>query len=264
MRVVRLVLSFLLILSSSPRLNSQQSAAAAARDTNAIALLSRSVTALGGTGAYSATNGVIARGTLTASPGGISGPILWENAGAEFRFERPGPSGTIVFVSGHGNPGIADGGRVRRNIGHLAMTNLPPHLVAATLASHLANSAIQISAVQQVTLNGTSALKVSTVDTSDELSVIICKQDWYLDPNTLLPLRVDFLASEARNALDTAKMTYLFSNWQNVSGVLMPFQVVTLFEGQQIFTVTFDSIQIGVSIPAADFDVPPATGGGAQ
>jgi hypothetical protein len=236
---------------------------ATVRDPNTVALLGRAVASLGGPAANSQTNGIIAHGTLTASAGGISGPIVWENAGTEFRYERPGPKGPIVFLSGHGNPAIADGGRVRRNIGHLAMTNLPPHLIAQTLASHLANSTIQISAVQQVALDGTPALKISTIDATDELSAIICKQTWYLDASTLLPLRVDFLASEARNALDTAKMTYIFSNWHNVSGVLMPFQVATLFEGQQVFTLSFDSIQIGVSIPATDFDVPPTTAGGA-
>jgi hypothetical protein len=260
MRVARLLLSLFFVFSSSPRLNSQQQLVAAVqRDPQAAALLQHSAAALGG--ALSSTS-VIAHGTLTAVPPGISGPILWETQGSEFRYDRPGPNGTITFVSGHGDPAIADSGHVRRNIGHLAMTNLPPHMVAATLASYLSNSAIQISTIQSVTLNGTAALKVSATDTSDELSKLICKQDWYLDPSTLLPIRVDFLASEARNALDTAKMTYIFSNWHNVSGVLMPFDVVTLFEGQQIFSVSFDSIEIGVPIPTTDFDVPPAVAGG--
>lgn len=239
------------------------SASPATRDPQAVTLLQSSVTALGAAASYFSSNGVIARGTITTAPGGISGPILWETQGSDFRYERPGPNGTITFVSGHGNPAIADSGKVRRNIGHLAMTNLPPHMVAATLASYLSNSAIQISAVQTATLNGTPALKVSTVDTSDELSKLICKQDWYLDPNTMLPIRVDFLASEAKNALDTAKITYIYSGWRSVSGVLMPFNAVALFEGQQMYSVSFDSIQIGVGIPTTEFDVPVATAGGA-
>src|SRR2546426_7267260 len=223
MRVGRLVLSFFLILSSSPRLNSQQSTTAPPRDAQAVALLNRAVAALGGTGVYSATNGVIARGTLTASTGGISGPIVLENAGTEFRYERPGPNSPIVFASHHGNPGIADSGKVRRNIGHLAMVDFPAHLPGVVLAAHLNNSRIQVTAAQQVTLDTAPAIKISLNDQTDELSSIICKQDWYVDPATLLPPRVDYLASEANNALNTAKMTVLLSDYRPVSGQLIPF-----------------------------------------
>jgi len=263
--VARLVLSIILTIASSPRLNSQQSTTAAIRDANATATLSRSVAALGGAGSYSSTSGVIAYGTLTASPGGISGPIVWENAGTEFRFERPGPNGSIVFVSGHGNPAIEDGGKVQRNIGHLAMVTFPAHLPAVVLASQLNNTKVQVATAQQVTLSGAPAIKISLSDQTDEVSSVICKQDWYFDSTTLLPSRVDYLAAEAQNALNTAKMTVLFSDYRSVSGQQIPFHIVTLFEGQQISDVILTSVQMNASIPSADFD-PSAViaAGGAQ
>jgi len=181
----------------------------------------------------------------------------------EFRYERPGPNGSTVFVSGHGNPAILDGGKVRQGaIGHLVMNLVPPHLAAIVLAKNLAKANTQISSVQQVAIGGVAALKVSSVDLTDELSAQICKQDWYFDPVSLLPVRVDFLTSEASNALNTATMTYLFSNYQNVAGVSFPFQVTTLFNGQQIETITFNSIQTGAIIATTDFDAPSSTTGG--
>jgi hypothetical protein len=264
MRVARLVSSLVLILSSCPGLSSQQSNPTATRDANAIALLSRAVATLGGSASYSQTSGVVARGNLTAATGGISGPILWENAGTEFRYERPGPNGSIIFVSGHGNPAIADGGKVQRNIGHVAMVTFPWHLPSVVLASQLRNANVQVAATQQVTLDGASAIKLSLNDETDELSATICKQDWYFDSATLLPTRVDFLAAEVHNALNNAKMTVLLSDYRSVSGALIPFHMVTLFEGQQISDVALTSVQLNVSIPTTDFDARATTAGVAQ
>ena len=136
------------------------------------------------------------------------------------------------------------------------MTNLPPHLGAGVLALNVNNPAEEIGPPQQVTVGGSAALKISFRDTTDELSSVICRQDWYLDATTLLPLRVDFLTAEAYNALDTAKMSYLFSNYQTISGVRIPLQVVVLFKEREIFQLTFDAVQIGVSLAPSDFDAP--------
>lgn len=233
------------------------------RDTSSVALLTRTISAMGGSTSASATTGFITKGNLTVSPGGVSGQVTWENAGAEFRYEQPGPNGQIVFVSGHGNPAILDSGKVQRKIGHLAMTNLAPHLAAISLVNSLNSTATEISSPQQVTISGLTAIKISFVDHTDELSSVICKQDWFFDQNSLLPLRVDFLTSEMYNALNTVKMSYLFSNYQNVSGVLIPFTVITLFDGQQVSQLDITSVQVGASIPTTDFDVTTATSAGA-
>ena len=87
------------------------------------------------------------------------------------------------------------------------MVDFPAHLPGLVLAAHLNNAKVQVNAAQQVNLDTAPAIKISLTDQTDELSSIICKQDWYLDPATLLPTRVDYLASEAQNALNTKKMT---------------------------------------------------------
>lgn len=264
--LVVLVLSFILVLSpvvaqqtATAIQRAQQATTMIQRDSQSVALLNTVVSAMGGASALSGT-GIVAHGQTTVPPAGISGPILWENQGPEFRYERPGPNGPIIFVSGHGNPALSDGVKVRRNIGHLALTTLPPHLAAVAIASSLANQKAQISSATQTTLDSSTVIKISTVDTTDELTSVVCKQEWYFDSSTLLPVRVDFLASEASNALATIKMTYLFSNYQKVSGIAIPFSVRTLADGQQIEQVTFTSVVIGGTIASTDFDAPVVTG----
>jgi hypothetical protein len=244
-----------LVIARAPSFSLAQPQAAT-RDAQSLQILARALAAMGGNSINQLQLGVLAQGTLSAAPGGISGNIRWETQGGEFRYEHPGPNGAIVYVSGHGNPAIVDGEKVQRNIGHMAMTNLPPHLGAGVLALNVNNPAEEIDPPQQVTVGGGAALKISFRDTTDELSSVICRQDWYLDAATLLPLRVDFLTAEALNALNTAKMSYLFSNYQTSSGVRIPLQVVVLFKDQEIFQLTFDAVQIGVSLAPSDFDVP--------
>lgn len=123
---------------------------------------------------------------------------------------------------------------------------------------------MKISAAQSVALGQTSAIKISLQDLTNELTTAVCLQDWYFDSATLLPIRVDFLASEAASALSNIRMTYLFSNYQNVSGVQIPFLVTTLADGQQIEQITFSSVAIGATVPTTDFDAPSAATGSAQ
>ena len=143
------------------------------------------------------------------------------------------------------------------------MTTLAPHLSVIVLATALNNPNVEVASPQRVLLNSSPAIQISLVDKKDELSALICKQDWYLDAQTLLPVRVDFLDSDIHNALSTVKMSYVFTNYQRVSGLAVPFTVDTLIDGQQISEITFTSIQ-AVSIPLSDFDVPPSTIGGVQ
>ena len=263
MRVSRLVLSLILILSCSSQLSSQQPSTSAERDANATAVLNRAVAALGGTAAYSQTNGVVARGSLNAAAGGISGSILWEWAGPEFRYERSGPNGSVVFVSGHGNPALSDGGKIRRNIYHLAMVTFPVHLPSIALATSLNSPNVSMGAPQQVAVNGVSALKISLVDQTDSLSSTICQQTWYFDSTTLVPFRVDYLTSEANDATNAPQEYTLLSDYRNVSGVLLPFHIVTFFNGRRVEDVTLTSVQVGVPTPSSDFEPSVSVSGGA-
>ena len=144
------------------------------------------------------------------------------------------------------------------------MTTLPPYLPFVALAAALSNTNVQIAAPQQVALGSSSVIQISFVDKTDDVTSVICKQDWYFNPQTFLPVRVDFLSSEIHNALSTVKMSYVFSNYKLVSGTAIPFTVDTFTDGQQISEITFTSVQIGAPIPSSDFDVPATTTGGAQ
>src|SRR5467141_1372305 len=68
MRVARLVLSFLLIIASSPRLNSQQATSMVQRDPQAVTVLTQSIAAMGG----SVPTDSVASGTVTLVAGSLT------------------------------------------------------------------------------------------------------------------------------------------------------------------------------------------------
>ena len=227
------------------------------KNPQAVAAAQSAIAALGGASFYSTTSGVTAQGNLTAGTGGISGAVSWENAGTEFKYVRPGPNGPITFVSAHGNPVIVDGNAVQQQLANLAVVEFPVHLPAVALAAELNNPNVSFS-VQTVTIGGTPAVAVSTVDMTDTMTAAMCQQTWYLNPATFVPFRVDYLAAAVGNGSNTMPTTILLSNYQNVSGFQVPFQIVTMANGQQISQVTLTSVRVAVQVPATDFD-PPTT-----
>jgi hypothetical protein len=262
MRIYAVLVIFVLTIFVTPCLSQQvnPTTTIVARDAKAIGLVQTIVQALGGTSFYSATSGVVARGTLTSASGAISGPIVWEWAGTEFRYSRPGPSGSIIFVSGHGNPAIIEGSVIRRGIGHLAMVTYPFHVPSVVLGTLLKNQNVSISSMQTLSLDGVSATAISFVDQTDELSSVICRQTWYFNPQTLVPIRVDYLTSDANNALNTIQESILLSDFRNVSGISIPFHMITFFNGQQIEDTVFTLVEIG-PVPNAEFDLTASASG---
>ncbi|MGB4783473.1 MAG: hypothetical protein WAQ77_02065 [Candidatus Acidiferrum sp.] len=78
----RFVLSFLLILASSPRLNSQQATSTQPqRDPQALAVLQQAITVMGGPAAVAQIQSVVAQGSVVAAPGtsAPSGSFIWED-----------------------------------------------------------------------------------------------------------------------------------------------------------------------------------------
>src|SRR2546427_10131515 len=103
MRVARLVLSFLLILSSSPRLSSQQSAATLRRDPQALAMLRSSIAAMGKVPSDSTATGSV---TVVAGSLTTQGTVQIETLGSaetSIQFQIPSGSWSVIYSNGQAN-----------------------------------------------------------------------------------------------------------------------------------------------------------------
>ena len=178
MRVVRLILSLLLILSSSPRLSSQQSTTPPQRDPQAVAVLQNSIAKMGGSAAVANVTDAVVTGSVAPTSGSSakSGTFKWETAGAEYRYDFQLGATTQSFLSGHGQPANIHNGAVSALSPQIALSNSALHLPPLVLASAIANNMLSVVLGGKTTVNGSPAIKVRIFSNADMLSAIVSVQ----------------------------------------------------------------------------------------
>jgi hypothetical protein len=262
MRVSRITLSVLFILSSSPRINSQQAATSPPRDPQALAAVQKAVAALGGT-ALTQIQDAAVQGTIQILPTSANQTfsVVWEDAWGKgapsFRRESHVVGSASVLVSSNGQPYDLQGGFTTKLPRHVALSCGAVHLPGIILAAQLNNSGYSFKFVETTTLNGQAAVHIQSALTTDPVASALTLQDWYFDPNSGLPLRVDYRVANSPDLLNPGVVTMQFANFQSVSGILIPFRLLeTGLAGEQdIVTITSVTLNSGLSpsefLPAA-------------
>jgi hypothetical protein len=254
MRAVRIILSILLALSSSARLNSQQTATSPTRDPQALAAVQKAVAALGG-GALSQIHDASVQGTIQILPASFnqSLSIVWEDAWGKgapsFRRESHVGGSVSVLVSGNGQPVDSQDGIAMKVPRHIALGCAAVHLPGIILAAQMNNSGYSFKFVENTTLSGQAAVHIQSALIADPVASALTLQDWYFDPNSGLPIRVDYRAATSINLLNPGIVSMQFSNFQSVSGILVPFRLTeTGLAGEQdIVTITSVTLNSGLS-----------------
>lgn len=81
-------------------------------------------------------------------------------------------------------------------------------------------------------------------------------QDWYFDPNTLLPLQVDYRIPDTHLPLKFATYTAEFSNYKVAQGLTLPLLLVISEDGNPQNVATITDISINPPVSSSDFDLP--------
>jgi hypothetical protein len=231
------------------------------RDPQAIAVLQSAITALGGTSAVAAITDATVVGTEqdVSNPGGPAATFTWQSAGSEFRFTTQNSNGPYIALSGHGTPAQQKQGNWLPWPYHVARTCQPFYLPAVALYAELQDPNHTLTYVGPVTVNGNSAIKIHTFDASDKVGPLVTPQDWYFDPVSFLPLRVDYLFPYQDDANHASPLSMGFANYQNVGGILVPYQLqLQLISASTVATITSATFNAGLS--SSTFD-PPSGGG---
>lgn len=232
------------------------------REPGAVAAIELAVAAMGGRTAIGQIRDCVAQGTVQAAEGSslTSGGFVWKNAGAEFRYENPGSAGAQVTVSGHGRPASVENGELQRLSGNATAAHIPSHLIAAVLFKELANPTYLITVDGLGTVGERQVIRVRTVWELNDATASVSPQVWFLDVSTGLPLRVEYRIPEISDALNYLTGAIEFSDFRNVSGVVVPFRITTYTEGDWESTITINSIALNTGISPLEFDAP--AGGG--
>jgi hypothetical protein len=91
------------------------------------------------------------------------------------------------------------------------------------------------------------------------VGTLVTPQDWYFDPVSFLPVRVDYRLPYEFDATHADPVSIEFANFQSVGGIFVPFQLrLKVIFSSTVVTVTTATFNTGLS--PSTFD-PPSGGG---
>ena len=260
------VLPLLFSLSSAVLAQTQQPSAGTnvQRDPQAVSVLQQAIVAMGTPKAVAQVQSVIVQGSSVPVSGSVdpSGTVTMEDSfssqGHEFRDALQSGAATQIFASGHGIPGMNSHGRTKNFPPQMANARLPVHLPAIVLAQFLANTDCNLSFVGQATVNGQTAVQIHLHIDTDIAQQTLSVQDWYFDPSTGLPLRVEYRLPDSTNPLFFVNAAADLSDYRPVQGVLFPFRILSYADSRPRDLLTLSSVVVNPPVSAADFDLPTA------
>lgn len=225
------------------------------RDAAAISTLQSAITALGGSNAIAAIQDCILTGSILNQNGKTTN-LTWTIAGSEFRSETTtAKGGTNVFLSGHGSPAwIVNGNTLALNA-YVARANLPFYLPSVVILQELQNPAYTLRYIGTVQLNGASVIQIHVSDDSDSVGAMVTPQEWYFDPVSLLPIRVQFREPANEDVTNYSTGTYDMSQFTPVNGVLVPY-TISHFDDMTVEVLSVATVTFNSGVSPSVFDPP--------
>jgi len=85
--------------------------------------------------------------------------------------------------------------------------------------------------------------------------------DLYFDPQSFLPLVLDFNTHPDVDANTNIAVEIQFANFQSISGGLVPFRIQKYLQGSLLLDVVVANVVVNSGVPSSVFTLPPNTGG---
>jgi hypothetical protein len=85
--------------------------------------------------------------------------------------------------------------------------------------------------------------------------------DIYFDPQSFLPVVLDFNTHPDSDAGTNIPVEIQFGNFQNTSGALVPFHIQKYLQGTLTLDLVVTKVAINSGVPQSEFAIPPTTGG---
>ncbi len=255
MRFARLVLSFLFILSSSPRLSSQQSTAVPRRDPQAIALLSRCTATMG---TFGRADTLLATGRLSYADG-KSEPetiVIMSIGPDRVRREATKSSGRQVSIMNGMRGRINHGGLVDR-LPYWQLKYARPEYIPAALCSY--DLTRPLMSVVYVGLETVGHIQLFVPVQNQEKNLgrfepLISDFHLYLDAQTFTVVKTKTLAFSPNAIENHSDWETYYTEYRAVDRVLMPFRISNLLGGQKLWDIVFTSVQTNVPLAASNFE----------
>jgi hypothetical protein len=243
----------------------QQTPTAVSQDPTAIALVAKSLAALGGTTPIS---DVTLTGTATRIAGSDTGSgtvILKALGSSNSRMDLSLSNGTFseIRTSLNGAPQgqwLARSGSYNNIATHNCLTDAAWFFPALTVLSQTSNSNLSITYVGQQTRNGISVQHLqfafggrTQIPGLGDPLLALSFTDVYLDSSSLLPIAFVFNTHPDDDALTNILVEVEFSNYQRVNGVEIPFHIQKLLNGNLLLDLTVQTASLNSGLTDSAF-----------
>jgi hypothetical protein len=265
MRVARLLLSLLIVFSSSPRLNSQQSTTSVQRDPQALLVLQQCLSAAGSPTALSAIRDVTGLGNITYYWAGqqVQGTLTARGRGAgQFRLDSALSAGSRSWAVSNGDGSLKETDGTLHSIPYHNAINLggvtfPFFAITAALQ----NSSTTVVDLGLVSAEGRQARQIrvqqnfpSAADPQGIFSKLTLR-DFFLDVSTLRLIKIRDVTHPVQTFMEDYPHEFLFSDYRLVNGVLAPFAISETINGQQTWTIQLNQVTFDSGLTDSDFQM---------
>jgi hypothetical protein len=266
-RALTVWLLALLFVFAQPGLLAQTQPASAApvKDPRAVALALKAMHAMGDPATVAGIADSVAVGTLTmhGSQGDFSAPTTIKTKGTqELRMESQWTTGTSARIV-NGGKGIIlkPDGSVKALILKNTFAERAHHIPALSMVSEQASPMVEITASGQSSVAGAPAdvISLSLPTSSDPHQVQFFREStrrsFYIDRLSGLISKLEY-PLYPENGGPRAKIEIFYSDYRNVSGVMVPFHQTTYLDGTLQSELVLTSVQFNVGLADSDFILP--------
>jgi hypothetical protein len=170
--------------------------------------------------------------------GGSATPVEWTVDADNYLMTAHTTTGVSQFGS---RTPVTIHGKLYNLEPRMRLAHFEPAAASQWLARAVMRPTISISNVAQRSIDGKTLLAVQLADTTNSIIMSESRQVWYFDPNTSMPVRIDYkLPSITRSGL-TAPTHVLIQSLQAFSGVLFPSAMSTYIGETPETTITVSS-----------------------
>lgn len=137
------------------------------------------------------------------------------------------------------------------------MSGWCPYLPLFGFLNEVQQGLLSVESVKAGNINGadTFIVATTTVDAIDPDNVMSSRNEFELDAKTLLPLKFRTPLRNHANPQIVNYLEYAYGDYRQEGAYLIPHTVTTVNGDQLHSTITFDSFEVGASLPVSAFDL---------
>lgn len=240
----------ILLLAVTAHLGAQsdpRSTATATKNADGVQLLHQALARLGDPNALLAAQSCDISETVTPS-GGSAISVEWTIDADDYLLIAHTAAGISQLAS---RAPVAIQGKLYTPGSRMRLTHFEPASATQWLARAIMRPTISISSVTRRSIDGKTFLAVQLADITNPIVMLESEQVWYFDPNSYMPVRIDYkLPSITRSGL-AAPTHVLILGFHDFSGILFPSALQTYIGEIPETAITVSSAACSTQLPPA-------------